>query len=222
MHWSASVPTRKRPRRDRTSSMAPVLQCPDCKTKHPLDAVGDVTSFPCSGCGRTLKVPEVARAHVAATTAPAPIAAAAPETTRVVPVAPPPPAAEPATPAPASEPSRTAAGPARRADVPWWMRLLLWIVAVPVSFLIVFSIARMSGLFTHDQLTDVFLASGRSRFWPVARVLPFVAVLTALIVQGGVVLLGRRRARRANSQAQGSMTAGSRDAKQPSTRTSRS
>jgi hypothetical protein len=102
------------------------------------------------------------------------------------------------------------------------MRLLLWIVAVPVSFLIVFTLARMSGLFTHDQLTDVFLASGRSRFWPLARVLPFVAVLTALIVQGGVVLLGRRRAGRGRAQAQGSTTAGSRDAKQPSTRTSRS
>jgi hypothetical protein len=199
--------------------MAPVLQCPDCKTKHPLDAVGDVTSFPCSGCGRTLKVPEVARAHVAAAPAPAP-APVAPEATRAVPVATPPPAAEPPTPAP--EPSRAPAPTRRRADVPWWMRLLLWIVAVPVSFLIVFSLARMSGIFTHDQLTDVFLASGRSRFWPLARVLPFVAVLTALIVQGGVVLLGRRRARRASAQAQGSTTAGSRDAKQPSTRTSRS
>jgi hypothetical protein len=202
--------------------MAPVLQCPDCKTKHPLDAVGDVTSFPCSGCGRTLKVPEVARAHVAATPAAAP-APVAPEATRAVPVAaaPPPPAAEPAAPAP--EPVRTPPPPTRRrADVPWWMRLLLWIVAVPVSFVIVFSIARMSGVFTHDQLTDVFLASGRSRFWPLARVLPFVAVLTALIVQGGVVLLGRRRTRRAGAQAQGSTTAGSRDAKQPSTRTSRS
>jgi hypothetical protein len=197
--------------------MAPVLQCPDCKTKHPLDAVGDVTSFPCSGCGRTLKVPEVARARVAATPAPVP-AAVAPEATRAVPVAPPPPAAEP----PAPTPSRAPAPPGRRADVPWWMRLLLWIVAVPVSFLIVFSIARMSGVFTHDQLTDVFLASGRSRFWPLARVLPFVAVLTALIVQGGVVLLGRRRSRRVSAQPQGSTTAGSRDAKQPSTRTSRS
>jgi hypothetical protein len=55
-----------------------------------------------------------------------------------------------------------------------------------------------------------------------ARVLPFVAVLTALMVQGGVVLIGRRRAARRSAHAQGSTTAGSRDAKQPSTRTSRS
>jgi hypothetical protein len=201
--------------------MAPVLQCPDCKTKHPLDAVGGVSSFPCSGCGRTLKVPEVARARVAA-------APDVPEATRVVPVATPSPEPEPEPepePAPAPvasplEPPRETAAPGR-AGVPWWMRLLLWIVAVPVSFVLVFSIARMSGLFTHDQLTDVFLASGRSRFWPLARVLPFVALLTALIVQGGVVFIGRRRARR-RAQAQGSTTAGNRDAKQPSTRTSRS
>src|SRR4051812_47539305 len=151
MHWSASVPTRKRPRRDRTSSMAPVLQCPDCKTKHPLDAVGDVTSFPCSGCGRTLKVPEVARAHVAAVPAAAPVMVP-PEATRVVPVAAPPLIAEPPMSVP--EPTPAPAPARRRADVPWWMRLLLWVVAVPLSFLIVFSIARMSGLFTHDQLTD--------------------------------------------------------------------
>jgi hypothetical protein len=199
--------------------MAPVLQCPDCKTKHPLDAVGGVSSFPCSGCGRTLKVPEVARAHVAA-------APDVPEATRVVPVATsssvaaPAPERAPATATPPLEPPPETAAP-RRADVPWWMRLLLWIIAVPVSFALVFSIARMSGLFTHDQLTDVFLASGRSRFWPLARVLPFVAVLTALMVQGGVVFIGRRRARR-RAQAHGSTTTGNRDAKQPSTRTSRS
>src|SRR5438445_675141 len=39
--------------------MAPVLQCPDCGTKHPLSAVpADTSTFPCRGCGRTLKVPE--------------------------------------------------------------------------------------------------------------------------------------------------------------------
>ena len=44
--------------------MAPVLQCPECGTKHPLDSVGAGSAFPCSGCGRTLKVPAAGRAMV--------------------------------------------------------------------------------------------------------------------------------------------------------------
>ena len=204
--------------------MAPVLQCPDCKTKHPLDAVGDVSSFPVFGLRAH---PEGARGRTGARRGGAGACARAGRArgdarragrdaaARAR-------AAEPRR-AGAPQPSRhaaTADATARR--VPWWMRLLLWIVAVPVSFLVVFSIARMSGLFTHDQLTDVFLANGRSRFWPLARVLPFVALLTALIVQGGVVLHRPPPRPTRSAQAQGSTTAGSRDAKQPSTRTSRS
>jgi hypothetical protein len=191
--------------------MAPVLQCPDCKTKHPLDAIGDRVAFPCDGCGRTLKVPEMARA----TSAPAAEAPAPPprEPTQVMPVAAPepPPAAAPPPPPPAPT-----VGTAR-AKVSWWMRLLLWIFAVPVSFLIVFFVARASGFFTHEQLTDVFLANGRSRFVPLARLLPIVALLIALIVQGGVILLSRRRV-----HAHGSTTRGSADASTPSTSSNRS
>ena len=51
---SASTP---RPR-GRTALMAPVLQCPDCGTKHPIDVASDAAAFRCSGCGRTLKVPD--------------------------------------------------------------------------------------------------------------------------------------------------------------------
>jgi hypothetical protein len=195
--------------------MAPVLQCPDCKTKHPLDQIGDRTAFACEGCGRMLKVPEMARARQAAS---ANDAAAAPppraEPTTVMPAAAPPPPADPYPPAAAP------AGVSARAKVPWWMRLLLWIVAVPLSFLIVFFIAQATGTFTHTQLTDVFLANNRARFWPVVRLLPFVAVLIALMVQGGVILLSRRKAR--PRQAQGSTTRGQREASTPSTRTSRS
>ncbi len=73
------------------------------------------------------------------------------------------------------------------------MRLLLWIVAVPLSFLLVFLVARAFGVFTTNQLSDVFLANNTGRFWPVARLLPFVALVTAALVQGGVYLLARLR-----------------------------
>ena len=42
--------------------MAPVLQCPECGTKHPLGDIGERTAFPCTGCGRQLKVPAAAHA----------------------------------------------------------------------------------------------------------------------------------------------------------------
>jgi hypothetical protein len=76
------------------------------------------------------------------------------------------------------------------------MRFLVWIVAVPVSFVIVFLLARSFGLFTSNQLSDLFLASNTSRFWPAARLLPFVALVTAALVQGGVFGLARMRGRR--------------------------
>ena len=80
------------------------------------------------------------------------------------------------------------------------MRLLLWIVAVPLSFLLVFAIARAFSVFTTNQLSDLFLANNTGRFWPVARLLPFVALLTAAFVQGGVYLLARLRGRRSRTR----------------------
>jgi hypothetical protein len=75
------------------------------------------------------------------------------------------------------------------------MRLLLWFIAVPLGFLLVFLVARAFNLFTSNQLSDLFLANDTSRFWPVARLLPFVALLTASLVQGGVFVLARLRGR---------------------------
>jgi hypothetical protein len=190
--------------------VAPVLQCPDCGTKHPIATVPDAPAFACTGCGRALKVP----ASVPRGAAAAPVVAAAGS----IPDAPPAASAPISQPTPIVEPDiqKTAAmpvieqsdkitGPAEAAPapptpidrsyrkVPWWARLLLWIVAVPVSFIIVFAVARAVGVFTSSQLSDVFLANDSARFWPVARLLPFVALLTACFVQGGVLLLARRR-----------------------------
>jgi hypothetical protein len=186
--------------------MAPVLQCPDCGTKHPLAAAPDAGTFPCSGCGRVLKVP-----------------AAVPPTAHssgqpVEPAAPPPsPVPEPAVaPAPATRAmpraKRSVARPVPTpvlgptpsfAPVPLWMRFGLWVVALPLSFFIMFLVARATGLFTSSQLSDVFLATGAARFWPVIRILPFVALLTAVLVHGGVYAIARRRGRRRGLEASG-------------------
>ena len=196
--------------------MAPVLLCPECGTKHPLDNVAANSAFPCSGCGRTLKVPaqarEMASAGAAADAPPPPIPAPAvplvaplpaPDShaTQVnssVPTAPPlgPPQgiaaldlARERQEAPARKPSSTGTVPAA------WIRFLLWLVAVPLAFLIVFGIARTMGLLTTTDITDVALAEGWRRFWPIIRLLPFVAIVTALLVTGGVYGIARLRAR---------------------------
>ena len=124
-------------------------------------------------------VERVLASAVVGASAPAVAAAAVPppgpDATAVLP--------ETASPAPKREKRRVA----------WWLVLCLWIVAVPAGFLIVFLVARVTGLFTSDQLSDIFLASGVDRFWPLARLVPLVALVTALIVQIGVAALARRR-----------------------------
>jgi len=203
--------------------MAPALQCPDCSTKHPLDGVPEAGTFGCRGCGRMLKVPG---SRPAAPVAPPP----APAPTPVPPVVPSPAAtpdpgaervlasavagsaaASASTPPTVGAPDATAVlpevddpMPPRRTEkrrVAWWLVLCLWIVAVPAGFLIVFLVARLTGLFTSDQLSDIFLASGFDRFWPLARLVPLVALVTALIVQIGVAALARRTRPRAQPDA---------------------
>lgn len=229
--------------------MAPVLQCPDCGAKHPLARVPESGAFPCEGCGRVLKVPEVVLQRASASAAAAAAAGAAGGGAAGAGAAPAGPAVEgdaangvtppaPATPPPvrpvpvatavvnpngtSADANATSAVPqldqealsalspgskrfgrdsARLGRVPWWMRFILWLVAVPLGFLIVFGVARSFSLFTSNQLSDLFLANNPGRFWPAARLLPFVALVTAGIVQLGVYLLARWRGRRAGAGA---------------------
>jgi hypothetical protein len=174
--------------------VAPVLVCPDCGTKHPLTSIGERPAFPCEGCGRTLKVPTAAMAVATGSVpAAAPGRAAAPEPrTRVMPVD------EPLPPMPVTAPSSAEPPepPARDPIPPRWARVLIWIVAIPLAFMVVLAFARATGLLTTNEISDVALAEGWGRFWPIARLLPFVALAAAGFVQGGVFLLTRMRERR--------------------------
>jgi hypothetical protein len=216
--------------------VAPVLQCPDCGEKHPLSRVPESGAFPCQGCGRVLKVPEVVaqRAPAAPANGAAAAAAAAgarsgaagaeggtapksPSAGRPVPVA-----TAVVSPNASADANATTAIPqldqealsavspdskrfgrkgARLGRVPWWMRFILWVIAVPLGFIVVFAVARSFSLFTSNQLSDLFLANNPGRFWPAARLLPFVALVTASFVQGGVYLLARWRGRRSGASA---------------------
>jgi hypothetical protein len=149
--------------------MAPVLQCPDCGYKHPLDALGDSQAFRCEGCGRMLKVPAQLL---------------------------PPPVEQPP---PAHFPPRRVA-PAMRAPkryataLPRVLRVVIWVVAVPLAFALVFGVARAMGMLSQRQLEDTFLETGWNRFWPVVRLLPFWALLTTLFVHYGNIGIARWRA----------------------------
>jgi hypothetical protein len=140
--------------------MAPVLQCPDCGSKHPLDAVKETPAFRCKGCGRMLKVPE--------------------QLLPATPDAPPPPHFPPRRVAPAMK----ARGPSGN-ELPRFVRIIIWLVAVPLAFVLVFGFTRALGFLSQRQLEDSFLLSGWSRFWPIVRVLPFWALITALLVHFG-------------------------------------
>lgn len=198
--------------------MAPVLLCPECGAKHPLEGAGG-SAFPCSGCGRMLKVPQQvpvpAAPSGAATAAAAPgvdpdlpwpaapsssaVPAVDPASTRVLSTSPPPepqPKAAPAAPRPRRA-AKLDPVPAR------WIRFAIWIVAVPLGFVIVFAFARAVGMLNSNQMQDVVITDGWKRFWPLARLLPFVALVTAGIVQGSVYGLTRLRERRAAPRGPG-------------------
>ncbi|HTD49812.1 MAG TPA: hypothetical protein VK771_04390 [Acidimicrobiia bacterium] len=202
--------------------MAPVLLCPECGTKHPLNGIGSRSAFPCTGCGRTLKVPAVAHAaadRVSASPPPAPVddlpwpvasttaPAMDPHATQTLAAASVPPMPPMGGIQPLPPPAVTAretpapvriSGRGGMVDLipPRPIRFLLWFVAVPVAFLVVFAFARAVGLLTTNEVTDVALASGWSRFWPIVRMLPFVALGAAGIVQGGVYGIAQVRASR--------------------------
>jgi hypothetical protein len=67
-------------------------------------------------------------------------------------------------------------------EMPRVVRILILFVALPVSFLLLLGATRAFGFLSQRQLEDTFLLSGWSRFWPIVRVLPFWALITALIV----------------------------------------
>lgn len=181
--------------------MAPVLQCPDCATKHSLDVAAGRSSFRCSGCGRVLKVPERFRPP-APTVRPGSSDAPPPPRGRTT-------AGGPATATfgrerlPAPKPNGMPTRRVQRAlagSVPFWARALLWLVAVPLGFVVVFGSARAAGALSTNQLQDLFLETGWNRFWPVARLLPFVALVTAATVHFSVLGLSRWRAGRATQR----------------------
>lgn len=100
----------------------------------------------------------------------------------------------PSTPTPASAPAWVPPPPGSLKP-PLILRLALWVIALPLGTLFVFGVANRLKILTRLQLENTFVLTGWGRFVPIARLLPFCALATALLVQLGVFGLEWRRAR---------------------------
>jgi hypothetical protein len=179
--------------------MAKALQCPACRSSHPLSDLPDASTFRCSGCGRALKVPAQVRPATARAGAsprsgrpdrtaslarkPAPATAAAAGGVAA------PPAPPPLTPPPRSRRGRGPAPPRRRPA--WPFRLIAWLIALPIGLVAVVVPARTYGFLSGQRLLDVLVGTGWTRYWRVLLIAPAWALVTAVLVQ--LILAGMRK-----------------------------
>ena len=207
--------------------MARALECPACGARHRLDALPDTPTFRCERCGQVLKVPKPVSTGGAGAPAPPPRGAGAspaPPPRRRDPSAPnngAPDGATRALPATnaaavsATVPTAKRAGEAQNGDgrvqrakrgagqakrsVAWYWRLLAWVVAVPLGFVITAWPAYELGFIKKDDVLDIFVGTGIGRYVRLGIGTAVWALVTALLVQlfveGGRAWMARRRAR---------------------------
>ena len=204
--------------------MARALECPACGAKHRIDNLPDTPTFRCDRCGQVLKMPTPVT-----TGGPPPLA----RSSGTAPIAPPPRRRAPGDEAPVSAtgaapvavvsatvaataaddgdgPTRStrrrraaAAASAPKGKVAWYWRLVAWVVAVPLGFVITAWPAYELGFIKKDDVLDIFVGTGSSRYVRLAIATAIWALVTALLVQlfveGGRAWAGRRRAKAATS-----------------------
>ena len=91
--------------------------------------------------------------------------------------------------------------PTKRSKVHWYWRVLAWIVAVPLAFVVTAWPAYKFGFIQKDDLLDIFVGTGIGRYVRLGIVTLVWALVTALLVQllveGGRARANRRRRARA-------------------------
>lgn len=178
--------------------MAPALECPACGMRHRLDGLGPASTFRCERCGQKLLVPSTTAAassaapepDLATTTATAVVpprrrraaGAAAGTAAAGVTVTLPASGAAPTPVPPDAAPTRSSQ-PSERRRVAWFWRLMAWIVAVPLGFVIAVVPSYEFGLIGKDDVLDVFVGSGADRYVRLGVVTLIWAVVTAVLVQ---------------------------------------
>ncbi len=84
--------------------------------------------------------------------------------------------------------------------LPWPVRLLAWIIAIPLGLALVGIPARKAGYLSSQKLLDIVIERDLDRYVPLAVIVVLWALVTALLVQllveGGGWLMRRRQARR--------------------------
>ena len=133
---------------------------------------------------------------------PAPAGAAAAGITVTLPAV----SATPAPDVPDGAPTRSSSRPERR-RVAWYWRLMAWIVAVPLGFVIAVVPSYKFGLISKDDVLDVFVGSGTDRYVRLGVVTVIWAVVTAVLVQLFVEVgrwwANRRRQRHSSARRSG-------------------
>jgi hypothetical protein len=207
------------------------VQCPSCGARQAVGGES-TGSFRCQRCGQAIGVPARASKSAAppAPVAPAGGPPAAPPRRRgrvagtggdgagtavISPDAPPrtvavssaaPVGAMAPVAAPPAARGRGATVPrrddARRRALPRWLRVAAWLVAIPLSLIIVGIPARTAGYLTGQRLGDVVLKHGLDRFVPLVVIVVLSAlvctVLVTILIEGGSRLLARRGATAGN------------------------
>ncbi|MGH7357307.1 MAG: hypothetical protein ACRDWD_11965 [Acidimicrobiia bacterium] len=186
--------------------MAKALECPNCRARYPIAELANEPTFVCQRCGQILKVrrtdarPDGNGGGTAVFGASAVASSSAAASDALV--------ADPGQPASdtksSAEAAKKARRTARRADrklapdhVAWPLRLLAWIVALPLGAAVVVFPARKFGLLTTFDLADVIIGTGAGRYARLAVVVVLWALAAAIFVQlflvGGRALVNRYR-----------------------------
>jgi hypothetical protein len=204
--------------------MARALECPACGAKHRIENLPDEPTFRCDRCGQVLKVPTAvttggppppARSSSTAPIAPPPRRRAPDDAPVPVTTAGAAPAAAVSATVAATAPVDDDGGPSRRArrgrgapttgapkrKVAWYWRVVAWVVAVPLGFVITAWPAYELGFIKKGDVLDIFVGTGTGRYVRLGIGTAVWALVTALLVQlfveGGRALAARRRATRA-------------------------
>ena len=204
--------------------MAPALECPACGMRHRLDGLEPATTFRCERCGQKLLVPTTTTVAASGSTAPAPApgpgapvrpprrragpsptaagaGAAAAGVTVTLPASG---AGDASPPVPRETARRRSSRPAERRRVAWYWRLVAWIVAVPLGFVLAVVPSYELGFISKDDVLDVFVGSGTDRYVRLGVVTLVWAVVTAVLVQLFVEVgrsMANRRRRHANTKS---------------------
>jgi hypothetical protein len=205
--------------------MARALECPACGARHRLETLPDTPTFRCDRCGQVLKAPTPVSSRGSDAPAPPPrsagSSAVAPPPRRRDLATQNGTAGDTATQAPVRTPASVsatvaAAGPIEEAQeakrrvrrpekapgskqkVSWYWRLVAWIVAVPLGFVITAWPSYELGFIKKDDVLDIFVGTGSGRYVRLAIGTAVWALITALLVQlfveGGRTWAARRKA----------------------------